>query len=276
MKFIEDALSGLLNPYSQLVIPVGTNIHTFRGISVVQDVGDIVFDEMDVDFADFDFDGDGRKESCSGNTTIATDADGTVHPICMRVWANGKPAMAAVFTEYPTKTNPGAGRMMGINLSNGVFLFPEGAFLGINYDEHDPSTSKSMEILTREEDPAGFRIHMALDQQGPEATSIKTFKASLTGGKIGTDKVQGVVRFKEDDHFLSGSLQFDPARSGEPNVSDQCVDLLTGDAPDPSNPSDNSQCVNLGIDVGAIPFLDFPDEREVFLPADFPSSPPSP
>jgi len=254
VKFIEDDLTGLLDPYSQLVIPVGTNIHTFQGLSVVQDVGDVVFVHMKIDFADFGGNG------CSGNTARL--------PICMRIWADGKRAMTAVFTAFPTDTNPGAGRLMGLNVSNGVFLFPEGAFLGINYDQHDPSTGKSVELLTREEDPAGFRVHLSLDQEGEEATAIKTIGASLTGGKIGTDSVQAIMRYKEDGNLLSGNIHFVPLGGPTaPEMIDQCVDLLTG------NGVETSQCILLGIDIDETPFLSFPDETDVFLPEDFPESP---
>lgn len=262
VQFFIDALKGLMDPYNQLVIPVGTNIHTFQGVSVVQGSGEANFVQIKVDFAPFDFDDDGVKEACSGHTAAL--------PICMRIYADGVKQFAAVFTDFPTETNPGAGRLMGLNITNSVFLFPKDSFLGINYDLHDPSSGKSVEYLVREnpEHPSGeeLEFHLSFDQVGEESVSLKTINFNLAG-EIGAQ--QGVFRWKEDDEFWSGRIHTTaPDESGLTDLDNQCVNLNSGDG------LERSQCIGAGVDVGEIPFVSLPDETTLFLPEDFPESPP--
>jgi hypothetical protein len=262
-KFVEDDLNSLLDPYTQLIIPVGTNIKTFKPeLSVVGQKGSVIdFAEISIDFADFDIDNDGFTEGCSGNTEQL--------PICMRIWADGKKQMAAVFTAYPTKENPGAGRLVGLNITDTTFLFPENGFLEITYDHHDPASGVMTDLATREADPAGFRVHFFSSQEGGDATAVKSLGVSFTGGKLGTDSVQALMKFREDVNLLSGNLHFEPPGGSDPDMVDQCVDILTG------NGLDSSLCVSAFIDVADVPFLDFPDETTLFLPNEenFPNSP---
>ncbi|HSA59253.1 MAG TPA: hypothetical protein VLJ37_06165 [bacterium] len=258
-----DALSGLLDPYNQLIIPVGTNIHTFQGVSVVQGEGQAEFVEIKIDFSDFDFDGVSGPEGCPGHTAGL--------PLCMRIYADGKRQIAAVFTQFPTETNPGAGRLMGLNITNAVFLFPKDSFLGINYDLHDESVGKSTEFLVREnpDDLSGkdLRFHMALDQVGEEANSLKTVNFNLVGEE-GRFAPQAVARWKEDGDLWSGRSHTNAPGSELSELDNQCVNLLTGDG------VNRSECVDAGVDVGDVPFAALPDETTLFLPKDFPETPP--
>jgi len=266
VQFFTEALSGLLDPYNQLLIPVGTNIHTFQGVSVVQGAGRLEFVEFKIDFSDFDFDNDGAKEKCSGHTAAL--------PVCMRIYADGERQIAGVFTAFPTETNPGAGRLMGLNVTHAVFPFPKGDFLGLNYDAHDPSAGKSVEFLVRgnPDNPGGggkgIKFHLALDQVGEEATSLKTVNINFELEDGGTSVVQCVARWKEDRDFWSGTLHRDPPDpdAGD-DITNQCVNLLTADG------VETSECAAIGIDVTGLDFIPLPDETTLFLPEDFPESP---
>jgi hypothetical protein len=266
VQFFTEALSGLLDPYNQLLIPVGTNIKTFQGVSVVQGEGELEFVEFKADFSDFDFDGDGKKEGCSGHTAGL--------PICMRFYADGEKQIAAVFTEFPTETNPGAGRLMGLNVTHGVFLFPKGDFLGITYDVHDPSEGRSIDLQLRE-NPANLeggdrdlKFHLALDQQGEESTALKTVNVNFTMNDGGPRVVQVVARWREDQDLWSGTIRREEPESGLTELTNQCVNLLTGDG------AGRIECIDLGVDVGTLAFPPLPDETTLFLPEDFPEFPP--
>lgn len=256
-QFFADALSGLLDPYNQFLIPVGTNITTFQGVSVVQVSGKVELVEIKIDFADFDFDRDGKTEGCSGHTARL--------PICMAIYADGVPQIAGVFTAFPTQINPGAGRLMGLNLTHAVFLFPKGDFIGINYNFSNPAEGKTVEFLVRgnPDNPLsekGLRFRMSMDQQGPEETSLKTVNIHFEMDDGEAQTLQAVARWREDQDLWSGTFNREPDDPDLSDLTEQCVNLLTGDG------VAQSECVDLGIDVGGIPFVEVPDETTLFMP----------
>ncbi len=254
---INDSLKKLLDPYHQLTIPVGTNIHNFQGLSVVTEGVTTIFIKLKIDFSPFDTSEFGVQENCKGNTAEL--------PLCVRIWADGQRALAGFCTAFPSDQNPGACQFMGRNITE-TELFRKDQMVRITYDHHDAAIGKSTELLALLPVGGGFSNTMNLTQDGVDATALKTIVIT-TEDTINNLFTEGTTRWKEDVDLWSGSLHHTPPDAELPTLTNQCVDLLTGDG------ADRDKCLNAGIDVGNIPFAPLPGDTDVFFPKDFPTTP---
>ncbi len=124
----EETLSLVMGPLTAFEIPVSETTITFEATGIK------------IDFGDFDLNGDGVKEGCSGHTAAL--------PVCARVWTDegaGYTRYAAwVFEAYPTEGNPGKSRVKFFDTE------PDGDFFSfaINFDHRD-GENKATEVLFR-------------------------------------------------------------------------------------------------------------------------------
>jgi hypothetical protein len=279
--FVELFANSLLQPLPQIDIPVSTDTTTFAVTGLFSNPNKpedppLEYD-IKIDFADFDFDGDGLTEGCSGNTAGL--------PICFRVWFSGEQQMAGLFTRFPTALNQGAGQFRAIvhvpaEKTTGGSPAQDG-YVGVLYDDSVPP-AKSTEIFLREvlagdavnqKNPDAPDFHLKTTQEGPDETARKSLLVSAAGYSPAAfrevtgvpNDLQYVGQWREDNDFWSGSAS--THNIDLQNFSDVCALISTG------NPSNLLNCVDLNIDVADIPFLDFLTTDDVALPADFPKSP---
>lgn len=270
-----ELLQAFTEDISALDIPVGTTITTFESI--------VEGETVKIDFADFDYDGDGVKEGCSGSTGAL--------PVCARVWINNKRFLATVFQTFPLVGDPGEGkfRVFADEEFDPTLGISEG-FIALTYDYKDPEDLflEAFDYIFWPEfdledgsDPATDVLtlfHLEMRQKGPEDTAIKrlnlrfdisfslTFSLDLTFRYLG--------QFKEGQDFWAGSVidqmflegLFD-TRYGE--FFDVCARISTGDAVEPELAN---ICNDLGISVAGIPFIRPTDRSDVEL-YDFPETP---
>lgn len=291
-------IDNILAELDALSIPIGTTVTTYETTESRLDSNDAVeiVSYFRFDFADFDYDGDGQNEGCSGHTGSA--------PICFRLWNTNQPStdpspfssdfvrlMAGVFTTYPSKDNPGAGRFKFAirDNSQGGAIGGEDLLVGVIYDHIDPE-NKSSEIFgsgdvsvldesgsqgTEEEgggqsDDLGGSVildgHLLITQVGPNATGIKTIKEATHYPDGESSQYFG--QFKEGDDFWIGSGTFETASElFLSDFNDICARISTGEE------VDTTYCTEAGLVTPETNFLPAATEADYDLPEDFPLTP---
>lgn len=227
-------------------------------------------DPIKIDFGDFDLDGDGAVEGCSGCTcpvgcagSCPTSAAITsFSPICFRIWVNRTGTferwLAGKVTEPPADSdedgvfeNPGAGRYRSsLALDEGGTQ--HAILLGAIYDHTDLSDplKKSTELFLRDDTAASReRAHTLTEQEasfsGAAAASEvrKTLKihAKETDPAETTDLglLEYFARFRDDENFWIGTVADESGTAAD----NQCVDLRTGEA------AAAEECSNVGLSL---------------------------
>lgn len=265
VPILTQQVNGFLQPLPELLIPASTSTTTFEatftpppGPETQPAEGEI---DIKIDFADFGGNG------CSGHTAAL--------PVCFRIWFNGERRMAGLFTKFPTPDNPGAGSYR--TSAQGDDPEADVVNIAVTYDHSDPF-DKFTEIFEKGSSSSGTEtaspgFHIQVSQEGADATARKTllmsgdglspeFSSDVTGVPA---NIQYVGRWREDNDFWSGSVA--TQNVDIQNFSDVCALISTG------NSSNQLNCLDLGIDVADIPFLDFLTLDDIGFPADFQVSP---
>jgi hypothetical protein len=276
--FIPKYVDTLLKPLHQLIIPVSPSVTSLQDVLLIGES----FVEVKIDFSDFDEDGDGIREGCSGHTAAL--------PICFRIWLDGKRHIEGVFDSFPTEDNAGSGRFRAIP-EFGEFRKLGPFLLAGSYDRHDPSTSKSADIfLGFTMDPLDSpptvpgsvsdlqeTVHGALLQLGPDDSAVKQLNFSVDEKPSDADSAtqrKELGRWREGNDLFSGSDK-GPFAVGEPeqDFSAACAVITSGIV------VNRQECLDAGIDVGvvggdpdAVDFVDFLTLSDV-IPSNFPESP---
>lgn len=281
-----------LAPASLTDIPVSASTFNFKNdLTFTNDTGTESVDiSLKFDFGRFDLDGVNGEESCTGCTcptgcapdlaVCPTEApESEIHPICVRVWLNGKRYMAGVFDRVPTKDNPQSGR---IRFELPPFGDLAGSPFGIIYD-HGDLNDRQTELSTFfiDTDVAGgtdfFSSRRTFGRiEGPEATALKTSR--LTSDFIsppsaipGTLQFQG--RYTSNLDFISLETVAEGVFSsvlGITNVTPPiCAQIST------ANPVNDILCSDLGLMVAPGDFLPQAVFEDVTLPpfSAFPEAP---
>lgn len=246
-------------------IPVGVDVTVFETVATV---GGASF-AVQYDFSDFDLDGDGATEGCPGHTASL--------PICFRIWIQRESVasplrIAGVFTAFPTDETPGAGRFQLETLST------EGENpAAILYDHRDPSNLSTEFFFRRFVDDSPelgvlADTHAVVTQEGPPGSETKTIRSADTFDFGSEGFIRYVGRFREGLDFWSGSLSAsDRGAPGfpEPEFPEDftavCAVIPTGE----ESPT-RLNCLDLGIDVEGVGFVDFAGDSDVAFPADVP------
>ncbi len=129
-----------------------------------------------IDFADFDLDGDGRREGCSGHTAAA--------PVCLRVWLDGERFLAGRIDVLPAAGGAGAGHLKLTKAS----VLPggeQGTGVAVRYDHTAADRLRTeVHLGIRPNDPTeavGEFValgHTVQEQVGAAATAVRTLKMS--------------------------------------------------------------------------------------------------
>ncbi len=268
----------VLTVLSSIEMPVSESTTTFEGTVVNPD--DATSHPVKIDFADFDFNGDGVKEGCSGHTAAL--------PVCVRLWIDGARSTAWVFDAYPfpataeSAASPGKSRFRMINYENPGNLFPIGyvnqqEFIAGAFDYRDPEdVSLEMMKWLQEEDSEGVvnegGTRIFITQTGPAATAIKTLNLHLRGQALQNGTVlielyaKYLGRYQEGQDYWSGSIDANVVE-GMANFENLCAVISTGNAA-----ADQGICADLGISVAGIPYVEPAVQADVQL-YDFPETP---
>lgn len=256
INLANNEIDKILKSLEDLDIPVSLRRTKFRDI--IKAGENLV--ALKIDFADYDFDSNGRKEGCSGNTGKL--------PICYRIWADNRRVLAGVFEgEFPSKANVGAGRFVGVPADT-TFEFTQ--VPRVIYDHRDPNhKSTEIFIVFPDESDAGLgpAPHALVSQTGPDATAVKLVKVTIGNGDI-----RYLGRWQEgegpDFDLWSGTL-LDPMDISPDfdTIENVCASISSG------NGEDRSLCKKLGIDIEGVGFIRPTRNLETLLPRDFPSSP---
>lgn len=243
-----EELDEALSLYDDVNVPIGetTLIHE----TTVTEKGAVRTIKMD--FAPFDLDGDGDKESCTGHTGAL--------PICFRIWVDNERFMAGVFEEIPTDTSAGKGvfrlvDLLGDSLESGT------TSITAVYDHADlENKSTALLSLTPMGGLTEYR-HISLAEMGPTASAKKTL--NMTGQQMGT--VSYVGQWIEDQDYWTGRITIEDSGTSDEVIP--CAQISTG------NGADTALCTALGLSIDGIAFNELPTEAEVSLPDDFPGNP---
>ncbi len=257
-----ELLDAILEAIRDLSITISSTTTTFQG-TIIDEAGTF---NVKIDFADFDLDGDGDDEGCSGHTATL--------PICFRVWLDGERFMVGRFTQYPTETNPGSGEFR-IGVNSDVDDAGEDLFVATVYD-HSDAEDKTTELFMaglQTFDPttdAFLAVHIELNQEGPDATARKTVNANADTGSSAsqTDHLEYIGRYLENADFWGGSSTVRTSGGATASFSDVCAVISTG-----NEASDPDSCEDRNIDVGGVAFTDPVTASDVAFPSDFPLSP---
>lgn len=265
--FLAGLVDEILAPLHQLFIPRSPEITEFEDLIVLGE--NLV--NVKIDFSPYDEDGNGLlDENCSGNTAAL--------PICYRIWFNGKRALSGIFlNSIPTDDNSGDGRFRGLPTVKLLGVIPFVA--SVDYDVRDPNDKRAeyfvgvkpdvqggepfQEIPTKLSD-LGTTLHLTVAQSGPEESALKSISGSIERIGGGGGKESHIGRWREDDDFWSGSRDL----SGiDLDFKAACAKISTGLV------VDSLECVDRGIDVTDVDFLDFLTIADIAFPADFPTTP---
>ncbi len=256
----------ILAPLEDLRIPVGEDVTRFVSSIEVPDFPVPRRLEVRLDFADFDYDGDGAREGCSGHTAAL--------PVCLRMWSGGERFIAAVFDQFPSEVNRGAGRLKFLFNSQvsggGGDTGVRFAFVYDHFDPEDLFTEIAL-FIPPESFALGLR-RAQISQVGPEGSAKKTinFSDKFDFGRPKPSTVRYVGSFRQDFDFWSGSLLVsEDLLASTPELSNFkgiCAQISSG------NGVLIGTCRDLGIDVKHVPFIDFVEER-AFEFFDFPATP---
>lgn len=311
IKFYEEEiLIPITEGIGAIDIPVGKNIHSFEGEVTFTQLSELILDtffgthNVKLDFSDYDFDGNGETEHCTGNTAEL--------PVCVRFWLDDQRFIAWVFEEYPVREdNPatdadertvGKGRFK-IQLDNiyGIgweIAVQYGQTLGENeskgYDAFLKGTINDNALVWfAGEDPFKtkiWRTHVRVLRDGPEATALKfvdsndLMEALFNNTTPMTAADKRTDRYVEGFDFWAGSFYRDlideyGVKTGE-GEQDMCANISTQITIEPSMCEDvGGRSIRIGVDPlfpeDGHPFISTPTEADTLMPADFPAAPPA-
>jgi hypothetical protein len=303
-----DLLEVLLQPLQSLEIPVSPQVRTFEGLI---NIPNVLPQKLKVDFAAFDFDGDGILEGtgctcpvgCSGNSCPAEAPLADLQPIVYRIWIQNPDGsfvrfMAGRFDLLRIKDdpdtpgneeNPGKGRFRaGIEGQPGESPGSnEDLFFGVIYDHRDFSDPlrKTTELFVQDKqfDSGGNQIsfdnfHSQAEQKTSQLTGIpdalqKTAKLSAQVLPVPTDNFS-------DIQYIGRFLEDFDFWSGsfvitgnEASVPKTVSGQNICARISTGDETARGNCIDLGIDVAGEAFLVPTSQADVAFPADFPLLP---
>lgn len=281
-------LANSINDFNDVVLSI------FEGLEVPVSHEQATFETADVkiDFGDFDVDGDGADEGCTGCTcpvgcaetcpTSAALAD--FEPVCYRAWfvndetGEFERRLAGRLDFLPDDGNPGEGIYRAVVLSETTDGIPDLRLVGAIYDhvDSDDAAKKSTDIsllrylleddasIIQEERIHGITSQETLASSGEVRKTVGVDYLQIDDDGFLTDFLDYAARFLEEGLFWRGSVA-----SPTYSFTNQCVDLRTGNAATDPESDDCEKLDVSGVTVDAASSSDvaFPAETE------FPSTP---
>lgn len=264
----EQLLTFLLSPFQSLKIPVGsTTTQHQSSLTITNGSGTkSVTLAAAVDLSDFDLDGDGNTEGCSGHSAAL--------PICLRIWLDGERFLAARLDAFPSATSPGAGRMT-VRKTSTMPGGEDGMGVTVIFDHTDPGNISSEMFWGVPSNEMGSEEivavrHVLLTRTGASSEAVCTLNLSDEMAVTGTNTLRYLVRYRVDQDLWSGTVEalgIFESMLGIESFDDVCVDRTTGQqvAAD--------QCTAAGVSVSGLTSVAIAGPDSVALPADFPAQP---
>jgi hypothetical protein len=228
------------------------------------------------DFADFDLEGDGETEGCTGSTCPVNGASGAcpsetevsrLRPVCLRVWLDDERFLAGVLDTLASTANAGIGDFIVSDISPVTGRGVTNALLphAVSYDHQDPN-NKSTEVFRSivNLDPAQTEslAHGLVDEirDGGRVQKTVNFDARAVSVSPPTS-VQYLARFVEAEDFMGLHTLttgfFDDFLELTPPI---CAQISSAtEAP-------QGECEDRGTDVNGIPFVDPATDVNLSLP----------
>ncbi len=285
----------------EIILPLLVQIAESEANGRFDPEGDVI-GTIKIDFSDFDADGDGVKDGCTGCTCPAGCDIGScpkfispdkARPICYQIWVDNegneifKRLLAGRFDQLPTPATDSAPEIPGAGTYIQRYSFPTAPQVppfGIRvfYDQKDLA-NRFNDFRIRADDPlpSDFisslldNVRMTQLQEGAdEFTSKKTvkFAQECRPGReedcaFAQPVGRQVSRYRDSGVFWSASGE-NPFGDSTSSFTNACVNLDTAQAVDRQN------CIDAGIDVEGEAFVDFVEDFDVQYPAGFPALPP--
>lgn len=262
---LDQVVSMFLHPLEVMKIPLGAGHRTHAATVTIGAGAKASQYAVKVDFSDFDADGDGNKDGCSGHT-------GAV-PICIRVWIEGERYLSARLDVLPTQELAGAGRFTAVKIPS-LPGGEAGTTVSISYD-HRRLDHRLTELYwgAPSEDPqlgkwATIR-HLTIEQSGAPAAAQKTINLTDVMPSQPGSTLKYVGRYRDDGSLWFGAVNVTGVftQLGLLAFGFSCVDLTSGQT------VDKTQCESQGVAFTNIAHLPAGTDKELSLPAGFPGSP---
>ncbi len=256
----ENGIATLLTGIGALEIPVSATTTTFEG--VIPACNGTASCAAKLDFGDFDLDGVGGTEGCSGHTAAL--------PVCARMWLDGTRFMAWVFDTYPAADNPGKSRFKVFQTSADGDEYVS----AISFDHRDP-LNKFTELFFRGifvEAPNTYTSmrHIEAVQVGAADSALKRLNLRdeifVNAAPDPMDFLY-LGQFKEGENYWSGSVD-DNKYGVFGEFTDVCAAISSGNAA-----ADPTICDTLGIGVAGIDFTRAAVDADFIVPIEFPEVP---
>lgn len=311
-QLTNDALNSILSELSLLEIPTNPVTRNFAGNSAIAGYP-LKIDFSDFDYSGTGTNYGCTGCTCPTGCDSACPAEAPfedLKPICYRIWndPNGTGdfvrLIAGVLVQVPFKDkpetpeneeNPGVGSFR----ASLEFQAPPGSnpslliTYGADYNHRNPARPLdkisqyyidflSLTIPAFDATVSNVKVQqIALDDPPIEGRLVKTIQESVNqpipNQPAGSSTFQYLARYRTDFDFWSGTFQDflkfpDFAFAVPPdtdNFTAQCAQLTTAVG------VNQGTCIDLGIDVTNLPFLDLlvPSDPQVNLPVDFPPTP---
>ncbi len=263
VQIADYVIARVLTGISEIAIPVNDTTLTFEdyvtfvtpssGIDLLSGTH-----HVEIDFADYDFNGDGVNEGCSGHTAMI--------PICVRFWLDGDPFMSMVIEQFSYIGDPNvvtADQTIGIGRFRTYVpdLNGDAQSFAVNYN-NETTDQKLVELFmkaTIADRPWGASIlqridmHAELSQRGAYATAKKGVNMSASWGfsDRADQTLQYLGLYLEGNDFWGGSFFTDMMwfSADVENFTNVCARISTGNAAE-----DPTICDTLGISVPGVAF----------------------
>jgi len=308
ISLADDLLETLLEPLQSLQIPVSPQVKTFQGPINIPNLAPQM---LKVDFAPFDFDGDGIPEGtgctcpvgCTGTSCPTTALLSDLKPVAYRIWIQESDGtfvrfMAGIFDILDVRddrqtpqneANPGKGRFRAGFVGQPISGTDqtEDLFFGVLYNhrfEADP-LHKATELFVQDR---RFNSVKSLVQSDDFHTQVEQEQVQPVGIPASLQKT-AKLSFKElpqkegepfDIEYLGRFLEEFDFWSGSFVITGQQdgAPLTKSGANECARISSGAEvarnnCLDLGIDVGGEEFVAPATSADTAFPADFPASP---
>jgi hypothetical protein len=255
----------MLGPIDALRIPLDPTTRRLSTQATFHAGGKAFEVELKLDFSDYDADGDGGTEGCSGHTGAL--------PICLRVWVAGERYLEGQIEAHPTQSTAGAGRFT-LSKAEALPGGEAGMAVSMRYN-HRTTDYRSTDLFWAmpSEDPslgtwASIR-HLFIEQNGAPAAAIKTINCTNIMPSLPDTTLRYLGRYREDGDLWFGSVEASGffSQLGLKTFAPTCVDLTTG------LQVEQKECSAAGVSFSDLSSVHVGTEQDVSFSAGFPASP---
>lgn len=262
---LDQVVSMFLLPLEALKVPLSASTKTFSGAVTAGSGAKATQHKVKLDFGDFDADGDGTKDGCSGHTGAL--------PICLRVWLDGQRYLAGRLDAHPTSKLAGAGRLTMVKVAS-LPGGEAGTAISVRYDHRksDQRQTRSFWAVPADDPKLGQWAtirQLLVDQQGAPSTAQKTVNMTSVMPSQPGSRLQYLARYQQHKPLWYGTVVASGvfAQLGLAAFGYTCVDLTSGKT------VDQAQCATQGVTFAGVAHVAAGADKDVAFPAGFAAAP---